>query len=74
MSIIKVNHLPKADIVGNCDPYVTLSFFEQKFNTAVHRNCLDSTFKETFIVFVHGNNVALTKNEVKHGDFHKSVS
>jgi hypothetical protein len=73
VSIIAVNHLPQADILGKCDPYVTLSFFEQKFNTAVHRNCLDSTFDEIFIVFVHGNNVALAKNEVKHGDFHKSV-
>ena len=66
VSIIAVNHLPQADILGKCDPYVTLSFFEQKFNTAVHRNCLDSTFDEIFIVFVHGNNVALAKNEVKH--------
>jgi hypothetical protein len=65
VSIIEVNHLPQADILGKCDPYITLSFFEQKFNTAVHRNCLESAFDETFIVFVHGNNVALAKNQVE---------
>ena len=74
VSIIAVNHLPLADMLGKCDPYVTLSFFEQKFNTAVHRNCLDSTFDEIFIVFVHGNNAALAKNEVKYEDFQKAVS
>ena len=61
-------------MLGKCDPYVTLSFFEQKFNTAVHRNCLDSTFDEIFIVFVHGNNAALAKNEVKYEEFQKAVS
>jgi len=42
VSIDAVQHLPQADMMGKCDPYVTLSFFEQKFNTAVHRNCFEA--------------------------------
>ncbi len=42
VSIDAVHHLPQADMMGKCDPYVTLSFFEQKFNTAVHRNCFEA--------------------------------
>ena len=76
VSFNAVNHLPQANVLGKCDPYVTLSFFEQKFNTAVHRNCFETKFDETFIVFVHGNNVALATNQVKqeNGNFQKSVS
>ena len=59
VTIQSVAHLPQADRFGKCDPYVALTFFEQHYNTDVHKNCYDTSFDQTFVVFVHGANIAL---------------
>jgi len=54
VTIRAVSHLPQADVFGKCDPFVTMSFFEQEFCTDAKHNVYDASFDETFIVFVHG--------------------
>ena len=63
VTIQSVAHLPQADRFGKCDPYVSLTFFEQRYNTDVHKNCYDTSFDQTFVVFVHGANIQLAQQE-----------
>ena len=58
VTIESVSHLPKTDMgPGKCDPYVTLSFFDQKFKTGIRKVTYDAKFNETFRVFVHSESI-----------------
>eukprot|EP00996_Jenningsia_fusiforme_P002779 NODE_3598_length_948_cov_29.527253_g3307_i0.p1 GENE.NODE_3598_length_948_cov_29.527253_g3307_i0~~NODE_3598_length_948_cov_29.527253_g3307_i0.p1 ORF type:complete len:284 (+),score=39.20 NODE_3598_length_948_cov_29.527253_g3307_i0:79-930(+) len=53
-------NLKKTDVVGGCDPYVTLVLDKEKFRTEVHYSNLNPVFEETFyfhppVFFENGN-------------------
>lgn len=54
--IKNVRHLPKMDVLGTCDPYVVLSFGNQKYQTSTKYNTYNPDYEEEFLFNVDDTN------------------
>ena len=46
--IRNVRHLPKMDVMGKCDPYIILSYGNQKYQSTIKYNTYDPDYDEEF--------------------------
>eukprot|EP00744_Colponema_vietnamica_P007221 GILI01010422.1.p1 GENE.GILI01010422.1~~GILI01010422.1.p1 ORF type:complete len:403 (-),score=144.64 GILI01010422.1:205-1365(-) len=50
LRIIEAHHVPKMDVIGSADPYVTIYLTRFAFKTAAIDNCLHPVWNETAII------------------------
>eukprot|EP00282_Hemiselmis_andersenii_P014491 CAMPEP_0114113884 /NCGR_PEP_ID=MMETSP0043_2-20121206/3147_1 /TAXON_ID=464988 /ORGANISM="Hemiselmis andersenii, Strain CCMP644" /LENGTH=354 /DNA_ID=CAMNT_0001206057 /DNA_START=57 /DNA_END=1117 /DNA_ORIENTATION=+ len=48
VKVCKGSNMPKADVMGSCDPYVALSFGDKRHTTSVRKNTYHPTWNQTF--------------------------
>jgi len=48
VTIVSLQHLPKADLVGSCDTYVAIQFLDHRAQTSVCKGSYDPDFVEHF--------------------------
>jgi Ca2+-dependent lipid-binding protein len=60
VTVVSVNHLPKMDSFGSCDPFCRLEFCGQIHTTEVKKGSYDAEFHESFILDVQDNPKTLT--------------
>lgn len=54
---LAARHLPKADLLGKCDPFLRLEYGESVFETEVKKGVYDAEWDEKFVLDIASNQV-----------------